>query len=164
MRVIATKLTDVSLLRRACEMTMHDRISKVSLVDMYRCEHSPMRTQIFWIELHSIPTFVSTHMRTHSVGVTHFVQSNRDDSPGASINAHRWTPVNHGLLANAQALVNISRKRLCRKSHPETIRIWRMVCSAIHTCDTDLARFMVPDCEYRGQCYELTPCNCREAR
>jgi hypothetical protein len=177
MNITATKLTDIELLRRACDMTRHagQSASTVSLAAMYRCEHSPIRTQIFWIEMIGIPTFVSTHLVRHSIGVTHYVESNRDDRGGSSNVGHilikfsviiktimrqvyRNTPVNHGMCVNAQALINMSRKRLCKTSHAETVKVMIAIKNAVREVDPDLAKAMVPDCVYRGKCHELKSC------
>lgn len=46
--VSVRKLTDKELMQRACEMTFLGT-SKQSLLSMYKAEHSPTRTQVFWI-------------------------------------------------------------------------------------------------------------------
>ena len=76
MRIEVDKVTTESLMKRACRMTIRGE-SNVSLEKMYRCEHSPIRTQLFWIEMYDIPTFVSVHLVRHKYGVEHFVCSNR---------------------------------------------------------------------------------------
>lgn len=160
MEVVVKSLTDLSLVRRACEMTMHGQESKVSLKSMYRAEHSPIRCRMFWVELRGIPSFVSVHLVRHKHGVEHFVQSMRDDlyiDPTKVVD--RYTPVNHGMLINAQALIQISRKRLCLKSHKKTVAVWSKLRKAISDVDPDLASFMVPECVYRnGFCPELRMC------
>ena len=157
MEVIVKKLTDESLMRRACEMTMHGKESKMTLRDMYFCEHSPMRTQLFWIEMLGIPSFVSVHFRTHGTGIEHFVTSNREDR-GGDEKVDRWTPVNHGMLINAQALVNLARKRLCTKAHSETRNVMYAICDEIRNIDLGLMQRLVPECVYRGGCFELKTC------
>jgi hypothetical protein len=79
--IIIKKLTDESVLRRACDMTRKPGMvpSQMTLEKIYRCEHSPIRTQQFWIELHGIETFVSVHLVRHKIGVEHYIESNRDD-------------------------------------------------------------------------------------
>ena len=153
-------IAGLDVVRRACEMTMHGQKSKVSLAQMYRAEHSPIRCRMFWIELRGIPTFVSVHLTRHKHGVEHFVQSNRDDlylAPDAVVD--RNTPVNHGMLINAQALITISRKRLCLKAHAKTVAVWSRLRRAMQDVDPDLARAMVPECVYRnGFCPELRVC------
>ncbi|MBV5310806.1 hypothetical protein [Chromatium okenii] len=161
MQITATKLTDIELLRRACDMTRHEgqSASTVSLAAMYRCEHSPIRTQLFWIEMSRIPTFVSVHLVRHSIGVTHYVESNRDDKGGKDTG--RNMPVNHAMLINAQALMAMARKRLCSNAHVDTMRVMGRIKVAVADVDPDLAKAMVPDCVYRGGCHELKSCGAR---
>ena len=159
MEIKAVKLVDSGwLLQRACEMTLHAGMkSNVSLGKMYSCEHSPIRTQLFWIEMIGIPTFVSVHLCRHNVGVTHYVESNRSDR-GATFVADRLTPVNHGMLINAQALIQMARKRLCKCASKETQNVMAHICWEIKKIDPDLDARMVPECQYRNGCYELRSC------
>lgn len=157
MYVTAKKLTDVSLLQRACGFTT-GKPSLASLSGMYSCEHSPIRTQLFWIELLDVPTFVSVHFVRHKVGVEHYVRSNRDDR-GGSNTVDRCTPVNHAMLCNAQALINMARKRLCNKAHADTVMVMKEIRKAVGRVDPDLMERMVPECWYRGRvCHEWRPC------
>lgn len=149
MQVVVKKLTDESLLHKACEATMRGKVSKISLDKIYTAEHSPIRTQLFWVEMYDIPTFVSTHFVRHHVGVTHFVTSNRDDR-GGDTKTDRWTPVKHFMLINAQALINMSLERMCMKAHFETRRLMFMIKEQVNNVDPDLANHMMPICEYRG--------------
>jgi len=159
MRITITKLTDVALARTACRYTMHSQSeSKMTLADLYRCEHSPIRTQIFSVEMQEIPSFVSTHFVRHSVGVSHYVQTMRDDR-GARGPADRDTPVNHMMIANAQSLLNMARKRLCYKAHPSTRLLMEHITDHRRAVDPELAERMVPECLYRGWiCYEQKMC------
>lgn len=162
MKIEARKLTSDSLMREACSVTRHGRASSIDLRDIYRSEHSPMRTQIFWITLNAIPSFVSVHLVRHKIGIEHFVATRRDDTFGDGEET-RWTPVDHAILANAQALVSIARKRLCFKSHEETWKVALNLKVAIQTVDPELFRFLVPECVYRGGfCPETRPCRIRE--
>ena len=158
MEISIKKYTDEDLMRRACEMTMHGKKSNMTLEKIYKCEHSPMRTQMFWVEMLDIPTFASTHFRTHSQGITHFVKSNREDLPGHTGDAGRWQPVNHGMWLNAQSLVNLARRRLCYKAHHEVRKIMEEIVNNMYLLDPALAEHMVPECEYRNGCHELRPC------
>ena len=159
MRIYIEKITTVDLMRRACKFTTHGQVdSMMSLDKIYRCEHSPMRTQMFWIEMMAIPSFVSVHFVRHSVGVSHYVQTMRDDR-GADEVANRLTEVNHAMLINAQALINMARKRLCHKAHPETRLLMEHIKDSMAHVDPELAKYMVPECVYRGDvCHELRPC------
>lgn len=155
MKIIVTKLTDESLMRKACSYTINAE-SKMTLDKIYQCEHSPVRTQMFTVEMIDIPTFVSVHFVRHKHGVEHFVKSNRDDRGGEK--ADRDTPVNHLMLCNAQALINMARKRLCNNAHDKTIQVMDRIVSRIKEIDWYLAKYMVPECEYRNGCYELRSC------
>lgn len=78
MEVTVRKYTDEALMRRACEMTFNGK-SHQSLLSIYKSEHSPARTQLFWIEFVDVPLFVATHFIRHHVGVVPFELSRRDD-------------------------------------------------------------------------------------
>lgn len=160
--IVIQKLTDERLMRRACDMTRKAGMvpSQMTLEKIYQCEHSPIRTQMFWIELRNIPTFVSVHLVRHNIGATHFVESNRDDRGGAGDDVvTRESPVNHGMIINAQAIINMSRKRLCYASHRSTVAVWMKLKKAMKKVDPALSDAMVPECKYRnGFCPELREC------
>lgn len=160
MRVTAEKISTDRAANRAAEMTTHGQPVKASARAWYRSEHSPIRAIKFWIEILGVPSFVSVHLTRHKAGVEHFVQSMRDDRGGApGDQVTRLTPVNHGMEINAAALIFISRRRLCYASHHKTVGVWRRVRNAIDATDPDLARFMVPECVYRGGvCPEFRQC------
>lgn len=156
--VTVTKLTGEDLLRAACASTTGVP-SNISLKSMYKCQHSPIRTQLFWVEMLDVPYFVSVHFARHNVGVTHFVQSNREDRGGKGPDAPRNTPVKHSMLINAEALINMSRKRLCNKAHGLTKACMLLIRQEVRKVDQELAKVMCSECVYRGgKCHELTPC------
>jgi hypothetical protein len=82
-KVSVRKLTDDALMREACEMTFNGK-SHQSLTSIYMSEHSPVRTQLFWIKLENIPLFISTHLLRHHVGSTPFQLTCRDDRSGGN--------------------------------------------------------------------------------
>lgn len=177
------KLTDEALMREACKMTFLGR-SRQDLNSMYRSEHSPVRTQLFWITANNIPLFVATHLIRHHVGSTPFQLTCRDDRSGGNPglvskldsiisrlqastsedtvaciiaelkwlqgNSDRYTPVNLGLLVNAQSLIDMAKLRLCNQAHPETIEVFNSLKKAVDAIDHDLASMMVRKCVYRG--------------
>jgi hypothetical protein len=186
--ISVTKLTDSNLMRQACGMTFLGK-SKQSLHSIYKSEHSPARTQLFWIEAKGIPLFVSTHLIRHHVGSIPYQLTCRDDRSGGNPglmaradkmawklrelrdegcqdksafseiirelewfkgNADRYTPVNLGILINAQSLIDMAKLRLCMQAHKETIQVFKAIKSELHKIDPDLANFMVKKCVYRG--------------
>lgn len=177
--VSVRKVTDENLMRSACEMTFLGE-SKQTLLSIYKSEHSPARTQMFWVEFRGIPLASSTHILRHHVGSTPFQLSCRDDRNGGynhfpsridsaiqqindgaydqaieelawlKDNADRQTPVNLGLFLNAQSLIDMSKLRLCSQAHVETLTIFRALKKEIAKVDPDLAKVMVRKCVYRG--------------
>ena len=66
--------------------------------------------------------------------------------------------VNHSAEANAQALIFISRKRLCNQASEETRAAWQEVKDQVREVEPELASCMVRECVYRGFCPEMYPC------
>lgn len=161
--VKATKITGADLMRLACSYTISAE-SEMTLDKIYQCEHSPMRTQMFVVEMKDIPTFVSVHFVRHKHGVEHFVKSNREDRASHTGDSGRWHPVNHMMLCNAQSLVNMARKRLCRKASEETTTVMEAIRVAVSETDIALADRMVPECEYRRGCREIRTCGLYDKR
>ena len=79
--VTVKKLTDIELMHEACEATFLGK-SKQSLLSMYKSEHSPARTQVFWITITKVKLYVSTHLLRHHVGSQPFALTMRDDRKG----------------------------------------------------------------------------------
>ena len=122
-------------------------------------EHSPIRKLQFswkWVDLKS---WISVHFVRHKIGIEHFVQSQRNDRTGVDRDSARQDSlVSHECFANAQAIINISRKRLCGKAHHETTTTWiEMLKHLFYTCP-ELWKVCVPECVYRGFCPEFNSC------
>ncbi len=81
--VSVRKLTDLELLQEACATTFMGT-SHATLISLYRSEHSPVRTQLFWISLKNIPLYISTHLLRHHVGSVPFQLTCRDDRKGGN--------------------------------------------------------------------------------
>lgn len=81
MKAEVTKLTDVKLLQRANGFTT-GRDSSMTLERAYRYGHSPIRTQLFWVECTDIPLFVASQLVCSHVGVQFFQLSKRTDRGG----------------------------------------------------------------------------------
>ena len=81
MNITVVKITDIKDAHAAIESTMHEGFeAKCTLDQLYMWEHSPSRTQLFWVIMKAIPSFVSVHLVRHAaVGQAHFVMTNRDD-------------------------------------------------------------------------------------
>lgn len=124
-------------------------------------EHSPIRKLTIgwrWIDLKS---WVSVHICRHKFGIDHFVSTRRTDRTGTDRNELRQDElINHECEANAQAIINISRKRLCHCASPETREAWKKFLDEIvEPNEPELRSVCVKECVYRGGlCPEVFPC------
>ena len=155
MKITASILSD--RINEACSCTVDKNVKVQDLYRLYKSEHSPIRTKVFSVQMDNIPSFVSVHFARHKIGVEHYVKSLRDDRNGDGTE-DRNTPVNHLMIINAQALINMARKRLCGKSHRKTIDVMQAVKESIRDIDYALYRAMLVDCEYRRGCWEFKSC------
>lgn len=149
MKINTQKLTNADLLRRANEFTTGHE-SRMSLATAYRLGHSPIRTQLFWVELREIPLFVASQLVRQHVGVQFFQKSHRPDRNPDAKDEGRMTPTDLAFIINAEALINMSHKRLCRKASAETREVVRAICELVEEQDSDLYQHLVPQCVYRG--------------
>lgn len=122
-------------------------------------EHSPIRKiKVAW-KWKNLKSWVSVHFVRHKHGIEHFVTTQRTDRTGVDRdNSPQDAPVSHECDANAQALIFISRRRLCSQASPETRQAWLEVKTEIAEKDPILASVMVPECVYRGFCPEFHSC------
>ena len=128
---------------------------------MLLAEHSPIRLVEYDVTFEDIKQWVTTHLVRHWLGFIPFVHSQREDRrklevprdelPQGSLNDMDFS-------VNAQAMINISRKRLCNKASPETRDAWQKVVNAIGEIDPVMAEKCVPNCVYRGFCPEMESC------
>lgn len=177
------KLTDISLAQRACSFTI-GKESHITLSKLYKYGHSPIRTQLFWIELKDIPLFVASQLVRSHVGVQFFQISKRIDRGGEDFKEvcidimnnidnpdsiikiselptkfDRYAPTDLAFIINAEALINMSHKRLCNKASIETREIVGAIKEKIKTIDPELYKHLVPMCIYRGGiCSEPNSC------
>ena len=128
---------------------------------MILAEHSPIRLLEFDIIIEDIPMWLTTHFVRHKIGVEPFVRTQREDRndavvdrdslPQGSLNTMQ-------LSLNAQALINISRKRLCFKAHKKATMLMMAIKSEMQNIDPIMADAMQPNCIYCGFCREMQPC------
>lgn len=133
-------------------------------VKMLRCEHSPIRTLMFTIQLIYVPYWVSVHLVRHKYGVEHYVKSQRNDrqSDYDRNSAPQNQPVNHILDVNAIELIYMARKRLCSKAAEETKEVMEMIVAEVIKTNPEFKEALVPQCEYLGRCPEMYGCGMYE--
>lgn len=126
-------------------------------------EHSPIRRIRAAWQWRGLKYWVSVHLTRHKIGIEHWVSTQRSDRTGIPRDKlPQDAPVNHACEADAQALINISRKRLCSQAAKETREAWQEVVDAITEQDPVLGSVLVPECVYRGFCPEMRPCGYAE--
>lgn len=123
-------------------------------------EHSPIRSLIYCFKITDLKSWVATHFVRHHVGVEKWVSTQRTDRTGVNRDElSQGQEVTMELEANAQALINMSRKRLCSQASPETREVMEATKEAASKRDKFLVRIMVKECVYRGFCPEMESCN-----
>lgn len=123
-------------------------------------EHSPIRRIKFYWRWTDLKYWVSVHFVRHKIGIEHWVTTQRTDRTGINRDELPQNAfVNHACEADAQTLINISRKRLCSCAAEETREAWQKVKDEVARCEPELAKCMVRECVYRGFCPEMRSCN-----
>ena len=125
------------------------------------CRHSPIRRSLISVKWEEIPSYVSTHFCRHSVGVTPYVSTSREDRTGVPREERKQTDmVSMQMDMNIQSLFNIMEKRLCKCSDMNTIKYAKGLAEAIKEYDEDIYWACVPQCVRCGGCVEpFSNCN-----
>lgn len=164
MNIKVTKLTDWNLALNMARQTVGKTFVDNDPSDkwkyqMLRAEHSPIRCVQYLIQMIDVPYFAVMHLVRHHQGIEKFVCTQRSDRTGKDRHSlPQDALVCCSFICNAQALINISRVRLCTCADKETRKIWNAVKDEISKIDKAVADFMVPNCLYRGFCPELKSC------
>ena len=132
---------------------------------MLLCEHSPIRQLSIKGKWYNLMSWVSVHFVRHKFGIEHWVRTQRTDRTGKNRNElPQGSEVEHEFIANTQAIINISRKRLCKQASKETTIAWKAFLETIKDKQPELYSVCVPDCMYRGWCYEFKSCGYHKTR
>lgn len=122
-------------------------------------EHSPIRLiKVNWM-WKNIKSWVSVHFCRHHIGIEKWISTQRTDRTG--INRDELPQGNFVTMeaeANAQALINIARVRLCYQASKETREYMEDLKLAIKQHEPELADVLVPNCIYRCGCSEFNSC------
>lgn len=146
-------------------------------------EHSPIRLLEYDFTIEDIRQWVTVHLVRHHEGCEKFVHTQRQDIndeiekvtanvikalSDVGMNRDGWKERDYlfqgegndmDMTCNAQAFINISRKRLCKGcASPETRQAWEIVIEMLKSVDPILAEKCVAECLYRGFCTERRRC------
>jgi len=122
--------------------------------------HSPIRELRFVFALEDIPYWVSVHLCRH-VHTQPYVRSQRNDrqSEYDRNGARQDAPVTMLWSMNAEALITVANKRLCRKASTETQEVVRRMCDLVIAKCPEFEKELVPMCARNGGvCHEFKPC------
>lgn len=124
-----------------------------------RARHSPIRYLRYSFLITDIPSNTAVHLCRH-VHAQPYVSSLRNDRQDAmdGDKAPRDTPVNMILDVNAEELMAIANKRLCRLASDRTREAMLLMCQAAEAVTPELRGLLVPMCEWTGGCKEMFPC------
>ena len=132
----------------ARDTTVHGK-GGMSYEHAIRARHSPIRANIFEVRMYEVPTYASTHFIRHHVGVIHWSLTQREDRGGVE-GAGRYTPTDHVMHLNAEALLTLAEKRLCSCASEDTRAMMQEIKDKVSLLDHILAKYMVPRCYWRG--------------
>ena len=165
---IKARITDFDIdwmkIKSACMTTISKEAGKEPTQEWKRklllCEHSPIRRGTISWKFDEIPYCISTHFVRHHEGVEKWVGTERADRTEIKDRSQRsqMDMVPMEMEANIQAIINISRKRLCTSADPLTIKYWKAVLEAMKEYDEDIYWACVPECVRCGGCPEYNSC------
>jgi sarcosine oxidase delta subunit len=146
-------------------------------------EHSPIRLLEYDFTIENIRQWVTVHLVRHHEGCEKFVHTQRQDIndqielitknvikalSDLGLIRDGWKERDYlfqgqendmDMTCNAQAFINISRKRSCKGcASTETRMAWEIVIAMLKEYDPILAEKCVPECLYRGFCPETDRC------
>ena len=121
--------------------------------------HSPIRVLQFAFEL-DIPSWVSVHLVRH-IHAQPFVKSQRNDRQADydRTKAPQDAPVKMVWYMNAEELMIVANKRLCKQASAETRQVVQAMCDEVVKVFPEFDGLLVPMCAYHnGKCHEMFPC------
>ena len=121
-----------------------------------RARHSPIRYLRFSFLIEGAPSWVCVHLCRH-VHAQPYVRSQRNDRQTEyDRNAARQdAPVDMIWDVNAEELMVIANKRLCMMASAETRAVVEQMCQLVGMYCPEFKEFLVPMCEYTGECKEM---------
>lgn len=124
-----------------------------------KARHSPIRRLRFSFYIEGIPSWVATHLARH-VHAQPYIKSQRNDrqSEYDRDKAPQDAPVNMIYDVNGEELMVIANKRLCKQASAKTRKVVRMMCDEVAKTNPEFTEFLVPMCQYVGECKEMNPC------
>ncbi len=161
---------DWDIIYKACQITrgkkdtsffdLDENKQKEFKLKLIKSEHSPIRIGEIVVLFENVKSFVVFEFDRHKVGCEFFEKSNRCDFSQIleDEDINRNTPIDFIAIFNMQAILNISKQRLCNKAHPEARYLWSKVKNEISKIEPELASLMLPKCKFYNVCNEFKSC------
>lgn len=153
---------DWTNVKNKCRTTVNKQYSNINATEEFKnklllSEHSPIRLiNIDW-SWKEIPYWVSTELSRHKF--EKYISTQRSDRTGIDRNIlPQNAPVNFDGYANAQHLIDVSRKRLCSCATLEARNLIIDLKVSLKDNNCLVADYMCPNCIYRGGCPEFKQC------
>lgn len=127
--------------------------------DILSARHSPIRVLNFTFKL-ELPYWVSVHLCRH-IHSQPFVKSQRNDRQTEydRNSAPQNATVTMLWYMNAEELMTIANKRLCKQASEETRQAVKLMCDEVIKVCPEFKDLLVPMCVYHGgKCHEMYPC------
>lgn len=144
-------------------VNMPDSVWKHKILE---ARHSPIRYLMYSFLIDGIPSNTATHFARH-VHAQPYISSLRNDRQEFmdGDTAPRNTPVNMILDVNAEELMVMANKRLCKKAAESTRKVMQEMCRVVIAATPEFCGLLVPMCKYHGGvCHEMQPCKEIEKR
>lgn len=161
MKITITPITESKRVLDKCRTTVskepskNPRPSTAFLDNIYMSEHSPIREKLFDIHIEDIPYAISTHICRHHAGIEKYVGTSRADRTGVDRSERsQMDLVSMDITVNAQALINMSKVRLCWCADKDARKVMFEIVKQIKDIEPELGNKLVPSCVYRGFCSE----------
>lgn len=141
------------------KLGIKSRVDYEWIEKLVKAEHSPIRELWFGIKM-EIPYWVSVHFVRHHIGVNHYVQTQRSDRTGINRDEKpQGEIVSHIMSVNAQELMFMAHKRLCKQASKETREVMKEIVKQVIEVAPYMKDVLVPLCVYRnGKCEEMFSC------
>ncbi len=127
--------------------------------DILEARHSPIRRLFFSFYI-ECPYWVSVHLCRH-IHAQPYVKSQRNDRQ--TDYDRNSAPQNETVCMiwdiNAEELMVIANKRLCKQASKETRQVVQAMCDEVLKVLPEFKGLLVPMCVYHnGKCHEMFPC------
>lgn len=168
------RLTDPALIRNTARVTIGksevETCSPALFASMLDAGESPARAMLIQLTMTGLPYCDTVHFLRHALGILDvetYVRSQRPDMPNPVYYdrdaARQDAPVDMVVVANPEWFIRVGHLRLCANAGArivgEALIIRHVLANASDPYLYEVARLMVPMCEYRGGvCHSRQPC------